>query len=311
MCLNTPEVPGNQGLKDQVKALQWIRENIEDFGGDASKVTLFGSSAGAVSVDYHILSKDKLFDKAILQSGTTLRTAAIMEPDNNVPILIAAKLGFTTDDVNKAVEFLIKNEPKLVIAAALELSIICKPCVEKDFEGNTFIADYPINTPIPKDKDIPILIGHNSQEQLSTYGKKSPSEYDEGIFENLISQAFNIDKDLVRIVKQFYIGDEAVSIDVKSALTDFDSDFALNHPIRRSMSKFLDNSSNVYFYVFSYSGGRNYGKWRHNVTGEGAAHSDEKGYLFDMSMMTDIPTPEDQLVIDRMTTMWTNFVKYG
>jgi hypothetical protein len=44
------------GMKDQVMALQWVQKNIANFGGDPSRVTIFGTSAGAASVHYHILS---------------------------------------------------------------------------------------------------------------------------------------------------------------------------------------------------------------------------------------------------------------
>lgn len=49
-------LPGNLGLKDQVAALRWVKNNIAAFGGDPDNVTIFGASSGGASVHYHILS---------------------------------------------------------------------------------------------------------------------------------------------------------------------------------------------------------------------------------------------------------------
>ncbi|CAF1002228.1 unnamed protein product [Adineta ricciae] len=71
LFLDRPDAPGNQGLYDQALALEWIHHNIGFFDGDSQRITLYGESAGAVSVGFHLLSprSRSLFTSAILQSG--------------------------------------------------------------------------------------------------------------------------------------------------------------------------------------------------------------------------------------------------
>jgi len=62
---------GNYGLMDQIAALEWVQENLKAFGGDTRNVTIFGESAGAISINYLMLAKQAhgLFNKALAESG--------------------------------------------------------------------------------------------------------------------------------------------------------------------------------------------------------------------------------------------------
>ena len=73
---NPQNISGNYGLLDQVRALEWVRENIAAFGGDPENVTIAGESAGALSVMYLMASPKArgLFHKAILQSAYLIST---------------------------------------------------------------------------------------------------------------------------------------------------------------------------------------------------------------------------------------------
>jgi len=71
-------VSGNYGLLDQIAALQWVQQNIDKFGGDPSRVTVFGQSAGGESILIHLASPQSrgLFSQAIVESGTFWKNGA-------------------------------------------------------------------------------------------------------------------------------------------------------------------------------------------------------------------------------------------
>ncbi|CAH2253936.1 jg1179, partial [Pararge aegeria aegeria] len=317
LCLGTPEVPGNQGIKDQLLALRWIKENIASFGGDSNRITLMGESAGAGSIELHLFSEqEKLFTKAIIQSGTTLKPSGVLGTDVTPALKIADKLGFPTENVAEALNFLVKADPNIILGAYSELSLNLRPCVEKRIDDiENIIIEHPINLNLPKIRAMPILVGYNSREALMT-DKNKPKNYFQSpnYFRDTLSQTFDFDEDLedLDIVRRFYVGDEVLDEEVRSNIIDFESDFYYNFPIQWVIKKYLDsNPGYVFQYLFSYEGGMNFMKNTLNISLEGVAHGDELGYLFQMSDEIRTPSDEDQLMIDRVTTLWTNFAKYG
>lgn len=91
---------GNYGLLDQRAALRWVRKNIRAFGGNEKNITLFGESAGGVSVTQHLVSPGSagLFERAIVQSATiplAVRLNTVAEGERQANALAKA-LGCTT-----------------------------------------------------------------------------------------------------------------------------------------------------------------------------------------------------------------------
>ncbi|CAJ1065721.1 LOW QUALITY PROTEIN: acetylcholinesterase-like [Xyrichtys novacula] len=102
---NNKNIHGNAGLLDQRLALQWIANNIAAFGGDPTKVTLFGESAGGASVGFHLLSPGSqgLFQRAVMQSGSPNAPWATISQNEawQRSMKLATEMGCPTSDASR------------------------------------------------------------------------------------------------------------------------------------------------------------------------------------------------------------------
>ncbi|XP_061706643.1 esterase B1-like isoform X2 [Cydia pomonella] len=323
MCLNTSKVPGNQGLKDQIQALRWIKKYIRYFGGDESKITIGGNSSGGESVDLHqYFLQEPLYNRVIMQSGVGISRPLSIDPDPYAPIKLAKQLNYTTNDISKALTFLNKLEPHELIAATRDSGVVFGPCVEKQFKNtDNYITKYPADMNTITRRDVDGLIGINNDEAYAIITIIEKDEFESTDYVSRMLETYydfkndiKLSDEIKKIVRLFYYGDDLQCADNKRPEMNVYADFVFHSPIFRTVRKYLESGvNNTYFYMFSFAGERNYHKDLMKIpnTEGGAAHADELGYLFDISYMKDRVRDEDMLIVDRMTELWTNFVKYG
>ncbi|KAK7482264.1 hypothetical protein BaRGS_00026507, partial [Batillaria attramentaria] len=99
--------PGNYGLWDMIRALEWVRDSISALNGDPDNVTIFGQSAGSASVSLLLLTEAAkgLFHKAVMQSGVSLSPWSVGYPGfvpdpRGQSLKLAERLGCPTADNN-------------------------------------------------------------------------------------------------------------------------------------------------------------------------------------------------------------------
>lgn len=165
---------GNCGILDQIAALQWIKENIEAFGGNPNDITVFGESAGAMSIGILLgmPSAKGLFNKAILQSGAA-RNILSKEKATHIAKKVIADLEIGTDDISRLKEL----SAEALLKAAKDIP---KMAFGPIIDGIT-IPEHPEQAiSNGSAKDVSILIGTTKDEyRLFTFFDPKWSEVDE------------------------------------------------------------------------------------------------------------------------------------
>lgn len=294
---NPEGVSGNYGILDQIAALEWIQNNISEFGGDPSKVTIFGESAGGISVSMLCASPlaKGLFRGAISESGGSFGPSRVNNyPGENMKLLEdAEKVGSDLADklgANSIAE--LRSMPPESLSQGMVITGGPWPVIDgyvipddqfRMYESGNF-------------NDINVLIGYNSDEGAS-FGSSTDSK----VYTKDIEERFGPYADA--LMKAYPVGSPKV---VKTG-RDLVRDAAFGwHTWAWARLQAEKGRSKVYLYYFD-----QHPEYPEDspMYGHGSPHGQEVDYVFKRLKSESVPT--DYQLSETIATYWTNFVKFG
>jgi para-nitrobenzyl esterase len=278
---------GAYGIQDQIAGLKWVKTNIALFGGDPSNVTIFGESAGGISVGMLAGSPmaKGLFQRAISESGgyMTPARASLKEAEEQGKAYLS-KLG--ANDIKAARE---------LNAEAIQKETRGMGSFWPVADGETIMENQYELYEAGKFNDTPILIGTNSDEGGMFMTQKTAS----AAFENMIRGRFGAGADA--ILKAYPHATEAEA--TRSNKDIFrESTFAWpTWAWAKLQSKIGKNRAFVYYFDH-----------RTPMSPEGANHAAEIPYVFgNLGGFGGSNGPEDKVLSEVISSYWINFAKKG
>lgn len=326
LCLQNDEAPGNAGLKDQVAALEWVKENIVHFGGDPDNVTLYGTDAGAACVEFLVLSElnRHLFQKVILESGSSSSVWAI----DKYPLSTAKDLAkaFTVSDVDndKLIEMyqnvpadLLNRMNSQYVNTLTDGTVGFAPCIEWTRNRDKSILSRSPSEVLQMghyDK-LPIMfifasfegLFMRSEEYYSlNYKNRMEANFAEFLPADLTFSSETQKYETEKKLKRFYFGNKTVEENIIQYLNYF-GDSLILRPLLNSAEVHAHHRNTVHLMEFAYSGNMGgYDEFYKNISAAG--HYDFFNYVFPKR---SVKTSSDQLTVNRATMLLANFLKYG
>lgn len=340
--------PGNAGLLDQQLALRWIYDHIADFGGNSQHVTIFGESAGAASVGYHLLSpgSEQLFRAGIMQSAAPVAPWAFVEPEEmkERSYKLAELVGCSRDDT---IECLREKEPELLIEKQWDVKQVTgiafhfQPTID-----NNFLTKSPLELlksgEFQQQKNVLLGVNNHEGSYFVLYAFKEQFDPTKPYNENITDEEYRkmvSDLMLVELVsEQLKLGGSSSDVvtdtvadayslpcgsegntgdkDAARYLLSLDGMFGdvwFKCPVIHMAKAYArQNKSKVYMYAFNHrTTGNPWPPW----SGD-ALHGYEIDHVFGVPYRSDNDndvhyTPDELALSRRMMTYWTNFAKTG
>lgn len=320
---------------DQVMALQWVQDNIAAFGGDPSKVTIMGESAGAGSVGLHLLSplSTNLFHQAIMESGNALCPWAVdTNMDRQIAFTreLAAMVNCMETDNEALIECLRGVDEQNLTRAQITLTgenlvieLVFAPVVD-----NAFLPDIPQE--LVKEHNfnsVPTLIGTNHDEgtllTLRAYPsyvvrQRPPDMTLEDFREMLPDYLYYSSPMVASAVEQWYIDwtkADNVSENHIESFINLHTDQAFACPAEAMARAMYETGAPVYRYEMTHiptmSVFAGVPGWL------GAGHAEELQFVFGWGLNQKL-TPllrrqsdEEKEMTVQFMRYWTNFIKTG
>lgn len=296
---------GNVGVLDLVQSLQWVRDNIVEFGGDPANVMIFGESGGGAKVTTLMTmpAAKGLFHRAAVQSGAWL---LFNEADASTKVAqaIVTELGLTTQTLDRIATLPVAAIQQAAAKAARSMSAAgWGPVIDrKNLLRHPFTPDAPAES-----RDVPLLIGFNRTESTLLVGPRDPM-YFNMTWEALPAKLGPLlpGVDVAKVLQEYKkLHPKYDAADTFFAITT-DSRFVRAH-VAQVERKAQQGGAPAYFYMLDWDTPVDGGKWR-------SPHALEIGFVFDNVAKSESMSgigPEQQRIADLMSTAWLAFARTG
>jgi para-nitrobenzyl esterase len=294
---------GNYGYLDQIAALRWVRRNSAAFGGDSSNVTLFGESAGGISVHALLLSPlaKGLFQKAIIESGAGdsgvggRKRSGGSDSAEARGLALAARFGVHGEDSGSLAQLRAIPADKLVDGLNMATmggnqTYVGGPILDGQLERGSPVAQYAKG----QGARVPVMVGANSLDIGFVFmGARSPDD---------LYSRFGPDAEQARKVYS-----AATGIPVAAMAFEAGGDQMMAEPARRTAQLLAARGQAAYEFRFSYVA------QSLRKSTPGAGHATEIPYVFDTLAARygkDLTQP-DEAAARAMHAYWVAFARTG